>query len=113
MTGMPERIELQPQIPEPIKPPEPEVPPEVEKVPGITPPPAQQQVVTTAQTQQSVQPQDQAQPQATVQVTKSDEELVKMSKGKVEESSTWLGVFLIRMIKKALDFGWQIVRGGN
>lgn len=113
MTSTPERIESQPQASEQIKPPEPEVPVEVERVPGITPPPTQQ-VVTTTQTQPlQAQPQDQTQSQVVVQVSKTDEELEKMSKGNSEESSTWLGVFLMRMVKKAIHFGWQIIRGGN
>jgi hypothetical protein len=90
-----------------------EIPPEVERVPGITPPPAQPQPQATPQ-QPPAQPQDQtATPQVSVQVSNSDEELLKMSKGSTEESSTWLGTFLIRLVKKAIHFGWKIIRGGN
>lgn len=33
------------------------------------------------------------------------------SKGSVSSSLTWLGTFWIRVIKKALHFGWKIISG--
>ena len=33
------------------------------------------------------------------------------SKGKPVNSLTWLGVYWLRMIKKAAHFGWQIISG--
>jgi len=37
--------------------------------------------------------------------------LTKQSKGSIGSSLTWLSVFWIRVIKKALHFGWQVVSG--
>ncbi|KKU10428.1 MAG: hypothetical protein UX13_C0012G0012 [Candidatus Woesebacteria bacterium GW2011_GWB1_45_5] len=39
--------------------------------------------------------------------------LTTWSKGSVSSSLTWLGAFWLRIIKKALHFGWRIVGGGN
>jgi hypothetical protein len=36
--------------------------------------------------------------------------LASWSKGKVVNSLTWLGLFWLRMIKKAIHFGWKVVR---
>lgn len=33
------------------------------------------------------------------------------SKGKTTNSLTWLGVYWLRMIKKAMHFGWKIIGG--
>ncbi|HUC95171.1 MAG TPA: hypothetical protein VMR19_04195 [Candidatus Saccharimonadales bacterium] len=37
--------------------------------------------------------------------------LTTWSKGSVSSSLTWLGAFWMRVIKKALHFGWQVVGG--
>jgi len=39
--------------------------------------------------------------------------LTTWSKGSVSSSLTWLGAFWLRIIKKALHFGWKIVAGGT
>lgn len=33
------------------------------------------------------------------------------SKGKTTNSLTWLGVYWLRMVKKAIHFGWKIIGG--
>lgn len=38
--------------------------------------------------------------------------LTSWSKGSVSSSLTWLGAFWLRVVKKALYFGWRII-GGN
>jgi len=48
----------------------------------------------------------------TVQPPYDDTTLTKQSKGSVTSSLTWLSAFWIRVIKKAIYFGWQVV-GGN
>jgi hypothetical protein len=40
-----------------------------------------------------------------------DTTLTNWSKGSITSSLTWLGMFWIRVIKKALHFGWQIIGG--
>jgi len=35
--------------------------------------------------------------------------LAKQSKGSVSSSFTWLAAFWLRIIKKALHFGWKVV----
>lgn len=39
--------------------------------------------------------------------------LTTKSKGKITESATWLALFWLRIIKKAIFFGWRIVSGGS
>jgi hypothetical protein len=48
----------------------------------------------------------------TVQPPYDDTTLTKQSKGSITSSLTWLSAFWIRVIKKAIYFGWQVV-GGN
>lgn len=42
-------------------------------------------------------------------------ELENWAKGSVESSKTWLGAFWLRIIKKAIYFGWKIIgkEGGH
>jgi len=42
-----------------------------------------------------------------------DTSLLSWSKGNTSSSVTWLGAFWLRIIKKAMHFGWQIVGGGT
>lgn len=39
--------------------------------------------------------------------------LAKQAKGSVSSSLTWLAAFWLRVIKKALHFGWRVVGGQN
>jgi hypothetical protein len=48
----------------------------------------------------------------TVQPPYDPATLTSQSKGSISTSLTWLSAFWIRVIKKALHFGWQVV-GGN
>ena len=41
------------------------------------------------------------------------ETLTNWSKGSVDSSQTWLGMFWRRIVQKALHFGWRIVGGGD
>ncbi len=45
----------------------------------------------------------------TVSPPNDQESLVKESKGDVSSSSTWLATFWLRIIKKALYFGWKVL----
>jgi hypothetical protein len=49
----------------------------------------------------------------TVQPPYDDTTLTKQSKGSITSSLTWLSAFWIRVIKKALHYGWQIVSGSQ
>jgi hypothetical protein len=49
----------------------------------------------------------------TVQPPADDTTLTAWSKGSVTSSLTWLGMFWIRVVKKALYFGWRVVGGGG
>jgi hypothetical protein len=42
-----------------------------------------------------------------------DATLLAQSKGDVSSSLTWLASFWLRVIKKAMHFGWQIVSGSS
>ena len=46
-----------------------------------------------------------------IQLPTDEETLETMSKGDAENSSTWSGVFWLRMLKKAVYQGWNVVRG--
>lgn len=41
------------------------------------------------------------------------EKIEAQSKGGADEASTWWGAYFVRMIKKALHFGWKVVFGKN
>ena len=49
--------------------------------------------------------------QFTLQIPDVREKMEKLSKQSVGDSSTWFGAYFVRMIKKALYFGWKIVVG--
>ena len=49
----------------------------------------------------------------TVQPPYDDATLAAQAKGSVSSSATWLAAFWIRVIKKALHFGWKVVGGSN
>lgn len=49
----------------------------------------------------------------TVQPPSDQTTLVQQSKGDTTSSSTWLATFWLRVIKKALRFGWKIVGKGQ
>jgi hypothetical protein len=46
----------------------------------------------------------------TVQLPADQTALASWSKGSISDSLTWLAMFWLRIIKKALHFGWKIVR---
>lgn len=39
--------------------------------------------------------------------------LKSWSKGSITSSLSWLGLFWLRILKKALHFGWKIIEGEN
>lgn len=45
----------------------------------------------------------------TVQPPADDTTLQNWSKGSINSSQTWLGIFWIRIIKKAIALGWKIL----
>jgi hypothetical protein len=47
----------------------------------------------------------------TVTLPAQQETIENWTKGDTKDSSTWLGYFWIRIIKKALHFGWKVVAG--
>jgi hypothetical protein len=49
----------------------------------------------------------------TVTPPADDKTLTDWSKGSVTSSLTWLGMFWIRVVKKAIHFGWQVVTGSK
>lgn len=62
-----------------------------------------------------VQPQAQTTPPpvVTIQPPADNPTLEGWSKGSVSSSQTWLGAFWIRIVKKALLFGWRILGKGD
>lgn len=49
----------------------------------------------------------------TVSPPASQTTLTSWSKGNITSSLSWLGAFWLRVIKKALHFGWRVVSGEN
>ena len=49
----------------------------------------------------------------TIQIPSDPVQLESASKGDTGSAVTWLAAFWLRMIKKAVHFGWQIVKGRN
>lgn len=49
----------------------------------------------------------------TVAPPADDTTLTGWSKGSITSSLTWLGMFWIRVIKKAIHFGWRVVGGSK
>jgi hypothetical protein len=47
----------------------------------------------------------------TVQPPADTNTLAKQAKGDTASSATWLAAFWIRIVKKALHFGWKIISG--
>jgi outer membrane biosynthesis protein TonB len=114
MSGTPEIQQPQPipQVPEGIQ--------EIPETPEV-PEPLQGEVQAVP-TQITAQVQDdQGKPmmtspataQVTVTIPKTQQQLIDLSKGNPTNSITWFAAFWIRLIKKAIHFGWQILQGGG
>ena len=89
----------------------PEVPTELEKV-GVKPTPSQVTAqVTDDKGRQLIQaPATQV---VTIQIPAPQAQLADWSKGSPSASLTWFAAFWIRMVKKALHFGWRVVTKGG
>lgn len=88
----------------------PEIPIEVENKSFVTPTPSQFKAkVTDDKGQPLVQPTG-SQP-ISVQIPADQAQLATAVKGSVNDSLTWFAAFWVRIIKKAIHFGWQIVVG--
>lgn len=89
----------------------PEIPEYIEKR-GVVPvqtQPKKQQIVVGDKGQPLMQtPQTQA---VTIQIPADPQTLTSFSKGATDDSITWFGAYWLRLIKKALHFGWQIITG--
>lgn len=46
-----------------------------------------------------------------ITIPKPQAELEALAKGSISDSITWFGAFWIRMIKKAVYFGWELLGG--
>lgn len=85
-----------------------EIPKEVERVPGVT--------TTHSQVAAQVSD-DQGKPliqtpatqTITIQIPADTSQLMDWAKGAPTSSITWFAIFWLRMIKKALHFGWKTV----
>lgn len=47
----------------------------------------------------------------TVQIPNDQVTLTSLAKGSTEDASTWSAAWFLRLIKKALHFGWNVVIG--
>lgn len=109
MAVSPEREK--PPVPEEVQERLTEVPPEVERA-GARPVPSQVTAQVTDDTgQQLIQtPATQA---ITIQIPAPQNQLADWSHGSPSSSLTWFATFWLRIIKKALHFGWRVITGSN
>jgi len=49
----------------------------------------------------------------TITIPTTQSQLEVVAKGSIENAGTWSSVYWLRMIKKALFFGWNIITGKN
>ena len=49
----------------------------------------------------------------TIEIPNDQETLTSLAKGKVSDSITWFAAFWLRVIKKALYFGWRLIFKGT
>lgn len=104
---MPER-EREPQIPE-VRPEVPEVSKRLEEETGM------KAIETAFRARVKDKGRDLIQTSATqtitIQLPSTQRQLADWSKGSPASSLTWFAVFWLRMMKKALHFGWKITGG--
>lgn len=83
-----------------------EIPEHIEKG-GVASVPTQvtAQVTDDAGNQVLTTPTTQA---VTITLPATQDQLIGQSKGKITEALTWLATYWLRMVKKALHFGWRI-----
>lgn len=87
-----------------VRPEKPEISKELEEV-GVTTPQTQVTAQVTDDSGQAlVTP-----TVATLQIPADQLTLTNLSKGNVASAITWLATFWLRMIKKAIHFGWKII----
>ncbi|OGM11775.1 hypothetical protein A2Z22_04365 [Candidatus Woesebacteria bacterium RBG_16_34_12] len=110
MVITPERKELEDIIK--TRPEDVSIPEHIEKKEGIVPRQAQ---FTAQVTDDQGQPLIQT-PQAktiTIQLPADQVQLAALAKGSPSKALTWFAQFWLRLIKKAIHFGWKIVKGSN
>ncbi|MBI3443497.1 hypothetical protein HY008_02415 [Candidatus Woesebacteria bacterium] len=78
---------------------------------GVTQPPKQAQQQVQEDTTQTVQVSDQPAAHGPAMQVPADDQttLTTLSKGPTENSITWYATFWLRMIKKAIHYGWRVV----
>ena len=87
----------------------PEIPPEIEKGGVIKKQDDFSAQVTDDKGRPLIQtPQTQS---VTVQIPANQSQLDTWAKGSPDNALTWFAVFWIRIIKKALHFGWRMIQG--
>lgn len=97
-TQVPEGIEPQPEVPE--------ITERIEEAGVTTTPTGFTAQVTDDKGQNVITP-----TATTFQVPADTATLTSWSKGGISSSLTWFGAFWLRMIKKAVHFGWRVVVG--
>lgn len=104
---MPANVEQEPKFPVTEHPETPEIPEHIESVTGV-------RVVPTAVTAQVQDSQGNnlintpANSQAKITIPQTQATLTAWSKGDIGSAVTWWGRFWLRMIKKAIHFGWGV-----
>lgn len=116
MSQSPERIEAVPPVQAEnggVEPKEPNI--EVQEVEQKESGVVQQQLapVVNNQSQQPIADDPALSSTITITIPATPQQLEDWSKGSADDSLTWVAFFWIRMIKKALYYGWRVVSGGT
>ena len=109
MVATPETQPSQTEVPEGVVERPVEMAKVVEAQSGVSVIPAQYQ---SGASDNQARPQMQVVPapkQIVIQTPADDNQLTNWSKGPAENSITWFAVFWLRLIKKAMHFGWKTV----
>lgn len=104
-------LEITPKVPEGVKQREEEMPeptPELQEM-GVTSVPTQVTAQVVDDTTGKPLIQTPATQVVTITIPASQQQLDDWSKGSPSESLTWYAFFWLRLIKKAIHFGWRIV----
>lgn len=105
MVQAPEReAPAQPEVTK--KPETAEVPVHIEQEGTSVAPPA---VAQPADDAAALDDQTQVSPKVSIQIPTSQEQLEEWSHGSPKNALTWFAAFWLRLIKKALHFGWRII----
>lgn len=90
-----------------------EIPASVENktMPGVTPTPTHFKAQVNDDSGKPMTQTSQTQA-VTIQIPSDPAALAQTAKGSTDDSKTWWAAWFLRLIKRAMHFGWNVVTGG-